>query len=160
MFQLEVKAALVEVLFPPSAGWLVTVDIDAMERGHGSSQSDEKRQRAAAAEARLLRLGATIGKHRQFGRADVVADHPEAGTVVVEVEGSSSRQREQAMYSALGQTILMMRSFDDGVRYAIAVPDEESWLRQLHKIPRSVTERLRLHLFAVREGSVREIVAS
>jgi hypothetical protein len=45
MYQLEVKALLVEKMFPRADGWTVTVDVDAMERG-GGDQPDDKRARA------------------------------------------------------------------------------------------------------------------
>jgi hypothetical protein len=35
MFQLEAKANLVAAAFPPWQGWMVYVDIDAMERCNG-----------------------------------------------------------------------------------------------------------------------------
>jgi len=44
---------------------------------------------------------------------------------VIEVEGDSSRQKEQAMYSALGQIVLSMGDSSSEVAYALAVPDEE-----------------------------------
>lgn len=157
MYQLEVKASLVAAAFAPSDGWTVTVDIDAMERCHGGIHPVGKRERAAAAEARLKALGVSIGKHPVFGRADVVARHPSHGTVVVEVEGTSSRQREQAMYSALGQTVLMMRESDASLAYALAVPDEPQWERHLRKIPLHVTQLLRLRLYLVSDDGVREL---
>jgi hypothetical protein len=42
-----------------------------------------------------------------------------SGTVGVEVEGTSSRQLEQALYSALGQVILSMRLSSPSVTYAL-----------------------------------------
>ena len=142
MYQIEVKAKLIASLFPKSKGWVVTVDIDAMERAKGGNQRPGKLQRVQAAEARLRdELGVTMGAHPRFGRADVVAEHPNLGTVVTEVEGLSSRQREQAMYSALGQLVILMRDFQDSTSYAIAVPDSPEWERQVAKIPAAVAER-------------------
>jgi hypothetical protein len=128
-----------------------------MERCHGGTHPVGKRERAAAAEARLKALGVSIGKHPVFGRADLVASHPSHGTVVVEVEGNSSRQREQAVYSALGQTVLMMRESDPSLAYALAVPDEPQWERHLRKIPLHVTQLLHLRLYLVSEAGVREL---
>ena len=47
----------------------------------------------------LVTAGARIHAHPDFGRADLVATKPGVATVVVEVEGDSSRQQEQALYS-------------------------------------------------------------
>jgi hypothetical protein len=157
MYQLEVKAALIASRFRQSDGWRVTVDIDAMERGKGGSHPMDKRERAEVAEQHLRDLGAQVGAHPRFGRADLVAEHPDLGTVVVEIEGDSSRQREQAMYSALGQAMLAMREFGGAVSYAIAVPDRDDWVRQLRKVPRAAAERLHLRLLAVARDAVREI---
>ena len=55
-----------------------------------------------------------------------MARKPGTETVVIEVEGESSRQKEQAVYSAFGQIVLLMRP-DTNVRYGIAVPDTPSW---------------------------------
>lgn len=157
MYQIEVKAALVEHCFHPGKGWSVTVDLDSMERAKGGQHPPDKKERAAKAELALRALGVTIGAHSRFGRADMVAIHPEYGTIVLEVEGDSSRQREQAMYSALGQAMLVMHSFDAGVVYGIAVPDRDDWLRQVSKIPAAVAERLCLQVFAVGVESVRSL---
>ncbi len=157
MYQLEVKANLVAAAFPPSQGWTVCVDIDAMERCNGGIHPAGKLERVVAAEDRLKTLGARIGVHRDFGRADIVAIHPEYGTVVVEVEGSSSRQREQAMYSALGQTVLMMREAETPLAYALAVPDESDWERHLRKIPQHIAKLLNLRLYLVSELGVRAV---
>lgn len=158
MYQLEVKAALVAALFKPGEGWNVTVDIDAMEQARGGSHPTDKALRAKRAEKQLIDLGVTIGKHDLFGRADIVAEHPEEGTVVVEAEGDSSRQREQALYSALGQILVLMRRFNGSISYGIAVPDKEEWTKQLTKIPKVVADRLSLKLFAVSERGARRIV--
>lgn len=153
MYQLEVKRHLVEKHFPPGEGWSVTVDIDAMERARGEQHPPDKRDRAEAAESALVALGVTIGTTDQFRRADVVARHPQHGTTLVEVEGDSTRQKEQAMYSALGQTVLLVSSED--FRYAIAVPDELAWEQQLRKIPERVRTVLRLSCLLVSETRVR-----
>ncbi len=149
MYQIEVKAALMAHCFPPARGWRVIVDIDAMERATGGQHPVGRQERAAAAEQQMVGLGVTGGRHPEYGRADVVAEHPHSGTVVVEVEGESSKQREQAIYSALGQTAFSMWDLSGHTRSAIAVPDTEDWRRQLRKVPRTVTERLHLQLLAV-----------
>jgi hypothetical protein len=133
------------------------VDIDAMERCNGGSHPSGKRDRAFAAESRLNKLGVQIGNHPVFGRADIVAMHPSRGTTLVEVEGASSRQREQAIYSALGQAVLMMRPDRDDLSYALAVPDDGSWEAQLRKIPSHVLKILRLRLYLVSGKGVREL---
>jgi hypothetical protein len=157
LYQLEVKAILAASLYPSSEGWSVTIDIDAMERARGGSHPPDKLSRVEAAEARLNEVGATLAAHPKFGRADVVAEHPDLGTVVVEVEGDSSRQREQAMYSALGQLLLLMQDFEASTSYAIAVPDSVDWERQLAKVPVAVTKRLPLRLYLVSEHGVRDV---
>lgn len=154
MYQLEVKRWLVEHRFPPTEGWLVHVDVDAMERARGGSHRADKAERTRAAEEALARLGATIEAHPALGRVDIVAEHPDHGVVVVEVEGSSSRQREQAIYSALGQLLLQV---DGGqATYMIAVPDEPGWERQLLKVPDYCKDVLRLRCLLVSEQGVRE----
>jgi hypothetical protein len=79
------------------------------------------------------------------------------GTFVIEVEGDSSRQKEQAMYSALGQIVLSMTDASPDVRYGLAVPDADAWAVQLRKVPLRVRELLRLQLLLVSKGGVREI---
>lgn len=154
MYQLEVKHWLVAYRFPPSEGWLVRVDIDAMERAKGGQHKPEKAERARVAEAALQSMGATIGAHPEFGRADIVAEHPKHGLFVVEVEGNSSRQKEQALYSALGQLVLQMQSRKHG--FILAVPDEPSWEKQLQKIPQHARATLGLSCVLVSEQRVRE----
>jgi hypothetical protein len=160
VYQLEVKASLVAAQFPPASNWTVCVDIDSMERCRGGKHPVGKKRRARAAERRLKALGARIQKHPVYGRADIVAEHPRLGTVVVEVEGSSARQREQALYSALGQIVLSMRTRSKHVRYALAVPDQPEWRRQLCKVPPHIASRLRLELLLVSEDGVRVFDAS
>ena len=159
MYQLEVKRYLVEHQYPPADGWEVTVDVDAMERGRGGKHPPDKQDRASRAEAWLKNEGVRIGVHPDFGRADLVATKPGVGTVVVEVEGDSSKQREQALYSALGQAVLSMKAAED-TRYGLAVPDAPAWKHQLKKIPPHVCERLSLTLWLVGKAGVRKLNVS
>jgi hypothetical protein len=156
MYQLEVKKWLVAHRFSPSAGWDVTIDIDAMERANGGRHPDGKREIAIECEASLRESGCRISAHELYGRADLVAKSPEA-TFVVEVEGDSSRQTEQAMYSAIGQIVLSMRSALRDVNYAIAVPDSPKWERHVSKVPKHVCDLLRLKIFMVSPHGVREL---
>ena len=154
LYQLEVKLAIVRMAFPPAAGWLVNVDVDAMELAKGGTHKRGKRKRVLKALEELKELGVTVGTHEIFGRVDVVADHPEHGLRLIEVEGDSTRQKEQALYSCLGQLVLAMRWWSAGTRYGLAVPDSRQWLAQLRKIPPQATARLHLELYAVRPGGV------
>ena len=154
VYQLEVKRWLVAYRFSPSAGWKVRVDIDAMERAKGGQHKPDKAKRARAAEDALVSMGATIGAHADFGRADIVAEHPKNGLFIVEVEGASSRQKEQAVYSALGQLVLQMHGRKHG--FVLAVPDEASWEKQLQKIPSHARATLGLSCVLVSERGVRE----
>lgn len=157
MYQLEVKAALIAQKFRPGDGWSVTVDVDAMERAIGGTHPDDKLSRASAAYARLEALKVVLGtKHALYNRADIVAKHDLYGTFVVEVEGSSARQREQAMYAAIGQLLVAMRHDSTSVSYAIAVPEEPEWRRQIEKLPLQVLAKLKLRVFLVNAESVSE----
>ena len=127
MYQLEVKHYLIERRFSPLRGWDATVDIGAMERAQGPQQKPDKKARMQHAEKSLIGLGAKIGIHPKYGRTDVVASHPDLGIFLIEVEGNSSRQKEQSVYSALGQTVLMMVESSDDITYALAVPDQPEW---------------------------------
>ncbi len=153
MYQLEVKQWLVAHRFPPSEGWLVRVDIDAMERAKGGQHKPGKAERARVAESALLSMGATIGAHPEFGRVDIVAEHPKYGLFIVEVEGNSSRQKEQAVYSALGQLVLQMQGAKNN--FLLAVPDEPLWEKQLLKIPQHARATLSLSCVLVSETGVR-----
>jgi hypothetical protein len=157
MYQLEVKRWLVFHKFAVADGWDVTIDIDSMERGENGQHPFEKRQTAAECEAWFRTQGVKTVTHPLYGRADLVAAKEGVGTFVVEVEGDSSRQREQAMYSALGQVVLSMDDPSPNITYALAVPDSEHWERQLRKIPARVRELLRLQLWLVSEIAVRNM---
>src|SRR6266478_760144 len=122
MYQIQVKRHLVEYLFLPSEGWTVTVHLDAMERGIGGQHPEGKREIAAECEEWLVSAGVILGRHPLYGLADLVAIHPTRGTFVLEVEGLSARQPEQAMYSALGQILTVMNRFDQSIVYGIALP--------------------------------------
>lgn len=155
MYQLEIKRALVEYLFRPVDGWKVAIDVDAMERCRGGVHPEGKLERVREAETRLLALGATIGAHRIYGRADLVAEHPERGIILVEVEGESSRQAEQAMYSALGQLMLQCRGGRE--QLLLALPDGPKWELQARKLPSFPREQLRLGVVLVSAMGVRAI---
>lgn len=157
MYQLEVKYHLVKHMFQPANGWDVIVDIDAMERAKGPQHKADKKAKAEAAEFELRRLGANVGAHELYGRVDVYASHPDNGVFLVEVEGTSSKQKEQAMYSAIGQTILMMEAPSKHITYALAVPDAPEWERQIAKIPNRIKTILNLKCFMVSERGVKSI---
>lgn len=155
MYQLEVKRWLVEHRFHPKDGWRVQVDVDAMERANGGTHRPDKAERAKVAEAALVAIGALVGGHPEHGRVDIVAEHPLHGCCLVEVEGLSSKQKEQAVYSALGQLLLLMGEGEHG--FVIAVPDQPAWERQLVKIPVHVKKLLRLSCLLVSPEGVRDL---
>jgi hypothetical protein len=157
MYQLEVKYNLVKHMFSPQQGWEVLVDIDAMERAKGSQHTPDKKAKVQKAEDSLVRLGASVGAHKTCGRVDVFASHKEHGIYLVEVEGQSSKQKEQAMYSAIGQVVLMMNSSSKKINYAIAVPFSLEWERQINKIPERVKNILNLHCLLVSEHRVKSL---
>jgi hypothetical protein len=157
MYQIEVKLQLVRQLFPPASGWEVTVHLDGMERGLGRQNPQRKRDIAHGAEKWLVAQGIRIGNHPEYGRADLVATHPTRGTSVLEVEGFSARQKDSAVYSALGQAIVMMTRFVNDVTFGIAVPDNPDFERQLRKLPAEVCRRLHLKLFLVSTGHIRTL---
>ena len=149
LYQLEVKLGLARFPFQKAAGWRITMHIDPMERARGGKHSRGKVKRANEALRHLQDLGVILGTHDLFGPVDVVAEHHEKGTRLVEVEGESGRQREQALYSSLGQLLLSMKVWNDNLAYGIAVPDTREWWRQLEKIPLEVTKRLHLWRYSV-----------
>ena len=153
LYQLEVKLGLARFPFQASAGWRLTMHVDPMERGVGGKHSRGKVKRANEALRQLRRLGVTIGTHNLFGPVDVVAEHPRGGTRLIEVEGESGRQREQALYSSLGQLLLSMKIWNDDMAYGIAVPDTREWWRQMEKIRLELTKRLRLWRYSVGANS-------
>ena len=133
------------------------IDVDAMERAKGNQQKQDKKERVVVAEKAILEAGVSIGAHPIYERVDVVAIHPDYGTHLIEVEGKSSKQKEQAVYSALGQTILMMGKSESNLTYAIAVPDQKDWEFQIRKIPNNIKGILNLKCFLVSKNKVREV---
>jgi len=160
VYQLETKLYLVEQLFNPKDGWRVRIDVDAMELGKGGRHPRGKAEVAQLCVERLIALGATIGADHEYGRADLVARHDQHGVYVVEVEADTTRQKEQAMYSALGQTLLVMKPDTRLVRYGLAVPDDPAWKRQVAKIPIHLLRRLDLEIFLVSPTHVERIPSS
>ena len=157
IYQAEVKLSLVRIAFPPAAGWTVRVHLDPMELGRGGTHRPDKAERGAAAARELTALGVRVGVDEQYGRIDVVAEHREHGLHFIGVEGDSSRQREQAVYSCLGQLLLSMRGWGGSLHYAIAVPNTRGWHHQLAKIPREVRPRLSIDLYLVGDASLAKI---
>jgi hypothetical protein len=157
MYQLEVKRWLVCHRFPVDDGWEVTVDVDAMERGDKGQQPVGKQAIAAECELWLRSKGVKIVGHPVFGRVDLVARKEGSGTVLVEVEGDTSRQKEQAMYSALGQIVLSMGDPSPEITYALAVHDDAKWEVHLRKVPDGIRRLLRLQLWLVSDTGVRSI---
>ena len=157
MYQLEVKYQLVRHLFLPADGWEVMVDVDAMERAKGAQNKPDKKEKVEKAELGLRELGVHIGEHERYGRVDIAATHPRKGNYLIEVEGQSSKQKEQAMYSAIGQVVLMMQERGDGTTYALAFPDLPEWETQVQKIPGRIKSLLNLKCYLVSSGGVREI---
>jgi hypothetical protein len=149
LYQLEVKLGLARSAFPPAEGWQLTMDIDPMEVARGGKHPPGKRKRVNTALRELRKLGVLIGTHKQFGRVDVVAEHEHGAVRLIEVEGESGRQREQALYSSLGQLLLSMKLWGDYVWYGIAVPDTTEWRRQVRKIPTDLTKRIQLWRYLV-----------
>ncbi len=158
MYQLEVKRWLVDHCFPATEGWKVTVDIDSMERDNAGQHAPGKKAIASVCEKWLLDQGVKIVAHPLYGRADLVAEK-EGRTFVVEVEGESKGQKEQKMYSALGQIILSMRDPSPQISYGLAVPDSPQWENQLKKIPPHIRCLLNLNLFLVSKTGVRQLMA-
>jgi hypothetical protein len=157
MYQLEVKRYLIENKFNPSDGWAVTIDIDAMERAKGSQHKPDKKERVKIAENELEKMGVTIGVHNLFGRIDVCATNGAGETYLIEVEGKSSKQREQAMYSALGQLLLQMDKPPQNTFFGIAVPDTPEWEMQLSKIPSYIKRKINLKCYLTSKEATREI---
>ena len=149
MNQIEVKYHIIEKLFLPSVGWSVTVDLDPMEMGKGKQNPDGKRALAQTYRKLLENIGVHIGADERFGRADIVARHPEKGCFIIECEGDTRKQKEQAMYSALGQILLIMSAQDAETHYGLAFPNSDEWRKQLSKIPKTVCQKLNLKLYLV-----------
>ncbi len=152
MYQLEVKLQLAASFFRPGAGWKVNVHVDPMELARGGRHGPDKPERAAAAERALKDLGVRIGAHDRYGRVDLVADGPTGELHLIEVEGDSTRQKEQAVYSSLGQLVVAMKVWGPSIRYGIAVPGTPGWLRQLAKIPSEVRQRLSIDMYIASAG--------
>ena len=154
MHQIEVKRYLIEWRFHPHSGWNVTVDLDAMELGKGSQNTQEKRETAEKHRTWMKDCGVILSPHAEHGRADTFAHHATYGKWLIECEGDSSRQREQAMYSSLAQLILLMS--DSRSNYALAVPNSAEWSRQTSKIPQFVRDKLALKVYLVSAEDVTE----
>jgi hypothetical protein len=157
MYQIEVKRHLIEKRFPPSEGWKVTIDIDAMEMGLGDQNPPEKQAIVNKQLEWMEKQGVTIAPHPEYGCVDIVAEHSEYGRFLVEAEGDTRRQKVQAIYSVLGQVIIMMEERQQRITYGLAVPDEMAWINQISKIPKHVCDLLNLRLYLVSKDGVKEV---
>ena len=156
MFQIEVKMNLIAHEFHPAEERQVHVDLDAMELPTGGTHPQDKHGIAERCRLWLEKADVVIGSHPIYGRTDVVAVRG-ASTYLVEVEGDSSRQPEQALHSTLGQTILMMTHLTSSRVFALAVPHAPHWERQLRKVPATVCKALNLRLYLVSKDGTRDI---
>jgi hypothetical protein len=157
VYQLEVKKWLEFHKFRTESGWEVTIDIDAMERGQGAQQAPDRRGVASQCESWLRERGVRIVAHPVYGSAELVSVRPGSGTFVIEAEADSSKQKEQAMYSALGQLVLSMHDPLPDITHELAVPGDEKWAIQLRKAPEAIRQLLRLQLWLVSEEGVRSL---
>jgi hypothetical protein len=155
MYQIEVKRHLVANAFNPADGWNVTVHLDQMELANGGQHAPEKRAIAVECKQWLAEHGVTLSAHDIYGPADLVAKHPTHGTHIIEVEGDSSRQREQSLYSAFGQVVTTMGNLPAGISFGIAFPDSPEWQRQAQKMPAEVCRRLNLLIWLVSASASR-----
>ncbi|MFC2018731.1 hypothetical protein ACFLU4_02080 [Chloroflexota bacterium] len=155
MYQIQVKRALVDFLFPIREGWQVTVNLDGMELGKGNQNSEAKYEIADKCKKWFESEGIVLGPHPKYRFADIVASKGTSETHIIEVEGESSKQSEQALYSALGQIIIQMDQNIDILKYGLAVPDDPKWEKHLKKIPIYIRGRLDLQLYLVSETGVR-----
>ena len=155
MYQLEVKAQLVTSRFHATQGWRVTVHVDPMERAQGGTHPEDKRAIAERCLAIINEADASIGAHPVYGRVDIVAERDGEPCYFIEVEGQSSRQREQAVYSALGQLVVAMNVPREARRYGLAVPDDPEWVAQVSKFPQRILDLLNIEVFLVSKDGVR-----
>ena len=154
MYKLEIKAALISAKFLPGNGWAVCVNIDGSEKG---LKDANKRARVEPAERIIRSAKVRIGRHSVFGAKDIVAEHPQLGTIVLKAIGLSRKQPEQELYSALGQLILSMDQLNGSVIYVVAAPDEPEWVEWMTRVPLALRQALHLELWAISDGGSRVI---
>lgn len=154
MYKLQIKAALISAKFLPANGWAVCVNIDGSEKG----LKDAKKRACVEPAERIIRSAKVrVGRHSVFGAKDIVAEHPQLGTIVLKAIGLSSEQPEQELYNALGQLILSMDQLNGSVTFVVAAPDEPKWVERMERVPRSVRQALHLELWAVANAGFRVI---
>ena len=154
MYQVEIKYQIISKLFNPKNGWTVHTDLDAMELGKGTQNNAEKRIVGEKYSSLLKSIGVLLKAHPEFGRADIVAQRNDK-TFIIEVEGLSNRQPDQALYSLLGQLLLKMKTNTEFYEYGIAVPYNSVLENQLSKIPLFVKNHLRLKYYIVGKDDIK-----
>jgi hypothetical protein len=154
MYQVEVKRTLVERLFPPSERWAVVVHLDPMELAQGGTHTPGKAEVAQRCLQWFSANHVSVEVDAEYGKADLVARHPDRGTFVIEVEAESRRIRTQAFYSALGQTLVRKYGEMPSAKYGIAVPASDEWKALLGRVPRRLFQDLEIEVFLVSSKDV------
>lgn len=152
LYQIEVKRLLAEHLI--GQGYEVCLHVDPMEICRGGVHPPGKEEKAKECIAWFERNGVRCEKDRDYGKADLVARHRRRGTLVVEVEGTASKPKSQALYSALGQLLLRKHGGYPEATYGLAVPNDLGWKKQLGRIPLALCTKERLSLYLVDSKSV------
>lgn len=132
------------------------VHLDPMEMGKGPQQSKNYKKINVSRDciAWFKKESILIDKATGSGKIDLVAKKTDGHIYYIEVEGDSSKQTEQAVYSALGQLIFKMKQFDKKVTYAIAAPNSDTWKANLIKIPIEVCAKLNITRYLVAQNAV------
>ena len=182
MYQPEVKYQFIRDKFWGKA-WEVLVDIDASERGDAGGNKDSRRLRKAKwkkTKRRLEEIGIKFtNDHRQKSdlreeliakgleipaRPDIVAFRKRRGKKpdlwIIEVEGQSSRQPEQKVYSAIGQILLALFETPANnveLHFAVVVYGEKEArhlerFKNLSEFTCSKTKAFDLHGFQVKDS--------
>lgn len=154
LYQIEVKRYLAADFL--RKGWSPSVHLDPMEICRGGTHPEDKLQKAQNCLRWFQSNGVEINVDRDYGKADLVARKVNHQPWVIEVESKSSKLKSQALYSAMGQSIIRKYGDFPDARYGIAVPDTTGWKRELKRVPARLMKELRLTLFLVSSHRIRE----
>lgn len=156
--QAQVKYTLVSKCFNTDE-WKVIVDFDSQEAERDKYIEMLKKFKVTTRGGRKQKTYI----YRKLNRPDIYAEDSN-NVYIIEVEGGNPKQKETKIYSALGQTLFSMidhNEHDKNLYFGLAVPDDESWMKALKRIPKvNVRQRLNLYIFLVSEENVRMIAPS